>query len=221
MSRTPAIARLVLASILAVLAAAPASAGPPIYGFKGGLGVATLHGELPTDPFGAHEARKGFGGGASLMFGLGGALALQPEVLFVTKGTSLGKVNVSDWNGNVVGQSEVIQACNYVEIPMLLRVATPTAGALAPFLVAGPAIGILTSQKIVQQGMDGGLVPLEVAKGTDFGVAMGFGAELGNGSARGTIESRYTYGLTPATNASYSDARNGSLLVMAGVTIHP
>jgi Outer membrane protein beta-barrel domain len=220
MSQTPAFARLVLASVL-VLASAPATAGPPSYAVKGGLGIATVHGNLPTDPFFAHEPRKGFGGGAAFTFELGGGMALQPEVLFVTKGTSLGQVKVTDWNGNVTGTNEVIEACNYVEIPVLLRVATPTAGALSPFLVAGPAIGILASQKIVQQGMDGGLFRLDVAKGADLGIALGLGAELGHGRTRGTIESRYTLGVTPATDASYSDARNGSLLFMAGVAIHP
>ena len=220
MSHTPAISRLVLASIL-VFASAPAAADPPSYGLKAGLGIATLHGNLPTDPFFPHGTRRGFGGGAAFTFGLGGGLALQPEVLFVTKGTSLGQVNVTDWNGNVVGTAEVIQACNYVEIPVLLRVTTPTAGALSPFLVAGPAIGVLVSQKIVQQGMDGGWFQLDVARGTDVGIALGFGTEFGRGRARGTIESRYTLGMTPATDASYSDARNGSLLVMAGVAIHP
>ena len=101
MSRTPAITRLVLASIL-VFASAPAAAGPPSYGLKAGLGITTVHGNLPTDPFLAHEPRKGFGGGAALTFGLGRGLALQPEVLFVTKGTSLGQANVTDWNGKVI-----------------------------------------------------------------------------------------------------------------------
>jgi outer membrane protein with beta-barrel domain len=220
MSPTPAIARLVLASIL-VFASAPAAADPPSYGLKAGLGIATVHGNLPTDPFLAHGTRRGFGGGAAFTFGLGGALALQPEILFVTKGTSLGQANVTDWNGTVIGTTEVIQACNYVEIPVLIRVATPTAGALSPFLLAGPVIGVLASQKIVQQGMDGGWFPLDVARGTDVGITLGFGAEFGRGRARGTIESRYTLGVTPATDASYSDARNSSLLVMAGVAIHP
>jgi hypothetical protein len=220
MSNTPAIARLVLVSIL-VFASAPAAAEPPSYGLKAGLGIATLHGSLPTDPFLSHELRKGFGGGAALTFGLGRGLALQPEVLFVTKGTSLGQTNITDWNGTVIGTAEVIEACNYVEIPVLIRVATPTAGALSPFLLAGPAIGVLASQKIVQQGTEGGWFPLDVAKGADLGIALGLGAEFGHGRMRGTIESRYTLGVTPATDASYGDARNGSLLVMAGVAIHP
>lgn len=218
MSRAPAIALLV-SCILFVAAAA--AADPPSYGLKAGLGIATFHGDLPTDPFLEHGTRRGFGGGAAFTFGLGGALALQPEVLFVTKGTSLGQVNVRDWNGMVVRTTEVIQACNYVEIPVLIRVATPTAGALSPFLLAGPAIGVLVSQNIVQEGIDGGLFQLDVARGADVGIALGLGAEFGRGRARGTIESRYTLGVTPATDASYSDARNGSLLVMAGVAIHP
>jgi opacity protein-like surface antigen len=219
MSRALAIASLV-ASIL-VFASAPAAADPFAYGLKAGLGISTLHGDLPTDPFLAHETRAGFGGGAAFTFGLGGALALQPEILLVTKGVSLGQVNITDWNGMVVGAAEVTQECNDVEIPVLIRLATPTSGALSPYLLGGPAIGILASQKIVQPGMDGGLVPLDVAKGADVGITLGFGAEFGRGRTRGTIESRYTFGVTSATDASYSDARNGALLVMAGVAIHP
>jgi hypothetical protein len=186
-----------------------------------GLASTTLRGDLPTDPFQAHEARSGFGGGAALTIGLRGPLALQPEILFVTKGTSLGQVKVTDWNGAPIGTTQVIQASNYVEIPVLLRVATPTTGALSPFLVAGPAMGILVSQKIVQPGTESGWFPIDVAKGTDFGITMGIGTEFGRGRSRGTIESRYTLGVTPATDAGYSDARNSSLLVMAGVAIRP
>jgi outer membrane protein with beta-barrel domain len=219
MSRALAMASLV-ASIL-VFACAPAAADRFGYSLKAGLGIATLHGDLPTDPLYAHGPRTGFGGGAALTFGLGGALALQPEILLVTKGTSLGQVDVMDWNGTVIRTAEVIQECNYVEIPVLIRVATPSTGVLSPFLLAGPTIGILASHKIVEPGIDGGLVPLDVAKSTDVGIALGFGAEFGRGRARGTIETRYTFGVTPATEASYSDARNRSLLVMAGVAIHP
>jgi hypothetical protein len=53
-------------------------------------------------------------------------------------------------------------------------------------------------------------------------VALGVGAEIGHGRVRASVESRYTLGLTPATDSSYSNnARNSAVLIMAGLAIHP
>lgn len=213
---------LVLGLATAVAPTAIAAGGLLSYGVKAGLAAATLNGDLPTDPFFGHEKRLGFGGGAAFTFGLGGVFALQPEILYVTKGTSLGDVIITDWNGNPVGTAKVIQSCDYVEVPVLVRYSAPTGGGFAPFFLAGPVVGILASQKIHQTGMDGGLFLLDVARSTDVGVALGVGAEIGHGRVRASVESRYTLGLTPATDSSYSDnARNSAVLIMAGLAIHP
>lgn len=89
-----------------------------------------------------HDWRRGSGGGLSLTLAGRGAYSIQPEVLYVSKGTSLGEGTLTDAAGN-----------------------------------------------------HGGSPPDRL---------------------------RYTFGLTKAGNPSFSEtARNGDLLVMAGVAFHP
>ncbi len=216
---------LLSVAVAAMLAPGPASAlaaGINAVGLKGGLSVSTLHGDLPTDPFVRNGSRLGFGGGVSLTIGLEGPVSLQPEILFAAKGTSLGTIELTDGSGNPIGTADVVETLDYLEIPLLVRLALPAAGPASPYLVAGPAGGVRLSQKLALTGAGSGSTDLDVAKSTDLGLALGGGLEMGRGRIRWSLETRYTLGLTPATEDSYSDnARNGDLLVMAGVAILP
>src|SRR6185295_7786773 len=63
------------------------AAAPIAVTIKGGLSAATLHGNLPTDPFVENGTRLGLGGGLSVAIGMRGRFTLQPEMLYVMKGT--------------------------------------------------------------------------------------------------------------------------------------
>ena len=210
-------------AMMAMLAAGPPSAsavGITAIGIKGGLSVATLHGDLPTDPFVRNRTLLGPGGGVSVTIGLNGLVSLQPELLYAAKGTSLGDIDLTDNAGNPVGTAEVLEAFDYLEIPLLVRIALPTGGLASPYVVAGPAAGRRLSQKLKLTGDASSSGDLDVAKSTDLGLALGGGVEVGRGRIRWSFETRYTLGLTDATRDSYSDnARNGDLLVMAGLAI--
>ena len=93
---------IALAAVAAALVSGSASAADITgFGLKGGLSVSTLHGRLPTDALFQNETRLGAGGGVSLCIRLGEHVWLQPEVLYVAKGTSLGKIGLSDSSGEI------------------------------------------------------------------------------------------------------------------------
>jgi hypothetical protein len=208
--------------LLLLLAAAPAHAVAPMaVGIKGGLSAATWHGDLPEGPF-AHDTRFGFGAGLSFGFGFNRLITLQPELLYVQKGMSLGEVTVTDPYGTPTGSAHVILAVSYLEMPILARVALPHMANAMPYVVLGPTIGMRGAQREVLTGDLKLSQAIHFVKETDFGAAFGIGAEMGQGSARFNVETRYTLGLTNTTESYYSDnVRNGALLVMVGVALHP
>ncbi len=217
MRASPGSATLVL---LLLLTLAPGAAADVGFGVKGGLSVSTLHGRLPTDGLLENAAMYGFAGGAWATLPLGRAFALQAEVVYVAKGTSLGKVALTDSGGSQVGTAEVIEAVEYLELPLLLRVGLPLQGRLDPYLLAGPVVGLRLSQRLKLTGDASASTPIDFFRRADLGVALATGFEMGRGPARGAFEVRYTLGLTPATEDAYSDAaRNGSFQLMAGLVL--
>lgn len=200
------------------LVAMTAPAGAAVFGFKGGLSVATLRGSLPTDGLVENSSKLGFGVGGWLAIPLGPNLSLQPELNYVQKGTSLGTVELTDPGGTVIGSVDVLEAVGYLELPMLLRLSFPAGGPVSPYLVGGPVVGFRLSQQLRVSGTINASTGTDVFRSTDLGAALGGGFELGRGPFRGTFETRYTLGLTAATEDFYSsDTRNGALLVITGV----
>jgi hypothetical protein len=203
--------------VVAVAASAIPSAATSVH-LKAGFSAATLHGELPTDPLVTRGMRKGFGGGLAVTIPVRHGLAIQPEVLFVMKGTTMGEFTYTDAAGNPTGVGTAVQANDYLEVPVLLRVDLPMGGSSPPWLLIGPAFGSRLTNDFVVRGAQPLRQPLDVIRSTDIGIALGLGAALG----RMSFESRYTLGVTPAARTSYSDdARNGALLVLFGFAIVP
>ena len=208
------------AFLAALLVPAAASAAVGVIGIRAGLSVATLHGALPTDVVLQNGWKLGFGGGILLSIPLAGGVSLQPELNYVTKGTSLGTVDLTDSTGTSFGTAEILTALAYLEVPVLARVSLP-GGLVSPYLVAGPVLGIRVSQQLRIKGSVSFATDLQDFRAVDLGVAAGGGLELGRGPVRAIVEGRYTRGLTPAAEDSFSsDARNGSILISMGVALH-
>ncbi|MBI1796708.1 MAG: PorT family protein [Candidatus Eisenbacteria bacterium] len=189
---------------------------------KGGVSIATWYGDLPTDPLFANGSRVGVGAGVGFSFGLTRLIAVQPELLYVEKGTSLGDVTLTDAYGASTGTAHDVLAVDYIELPVLARIALPHARQAAPYLIVGPALGMRGAQRQKVSGDVHLSQAIRFVKDTDVGVAFGIGTEVGSGPRRFEAEARYTLGLTQATEPSYStNARNGALLLLLGVAIHP
>lgn len=209
-------------ALIAALSLCPATtaSGAPAFGLKCGASLATLHGALPTDGLIENGWKGGFAAGAWVFHDLGRSFAIQLETNYVSKGTTLGSIEVTDPFGTPIGTFRVSEVASYLEIPVLLRISIPTGGVAAPFFLAGPAAGFRLAQKVRVSGLVGFSADIDTFKAADLGAALGAGLELGRGPVRGTLETRYTLGLTGATEDFYStDARNGALLFALGVAI--
>jgi hypothetical protein len=163
-----------------------------------------------------------------------GAWSFQPEVLYVSKGTSFGKSDLTDASGTLVGTFETSFVVNYLEIPLLTRLGFRSRETVSPYLIAGPAVGFRTSQDFQFSGGIQGKFGIDSFNAYDLGLALGSGFELGLGAYRGLFEVRYTIGLVTAVKdppflsigpgpipTNSNTARNGDLLVMAGLVFQP
>jgi hypothetical protein len=154
----------------------PASAQVSI-GLKAGLNTSFWTGTDAdnTDP------RLGFSGGATLRYDATRSLALQTEVLYSQKGVALGSTSLADFS---VRQ-------DYVEIPVLARVAVPVSRFADAGIYVGPSFGIPVSAKLVGSGNNGS-ASQDADANTDIGITLGadyFSGPFG-------VDLRYTSGLT-------------------------
>ena len=184
-------------------AAYAASAQGREIGVKGGLSVAEFSGG--DNDFDQQEgSRKGLVAGAFLAFPLGGPLSLQPEALFVQKGSAY---DFTDLDTTV--------KLDYVEVPLLLKARFGVG--VRPYVFAGPYVGFRLSAKADsdagEDGPDG--VDLEdETKGTDYGFVGGAGVEIG----MFLVEGRYARGFAGiASDEIDDDIDNAVWSVLVGL----
>lgn len=145
--------------------------------------------------------------------------AIQPEVLYIKKGAK--------YEEGINGETAKFWFnLTYLEIPVLAKITVPTQGSVKPFLFAGPAVALKLSTKLkMEVGGDSVEVESEevneMLKGTDFGLVIGGGLDIGLG-APGTgsisVDIRYSLGLTNIFDVEGEDikVRNGAFSIMVG-----
>lgn len=140
MSLHPAAIRAAVALLIsALLATTPvvaqtsqSSGGRGTYGVLAGVNFANLGGSDVQDA----KTRTGFVGGVYAAWPLGTGLSFQLEALYSMEGA---KTNTGA-NGAL--------KLDYVRVPVLLRVAVPTASMTRPFLAFGPSFGLQTKCEV-------------------------------------------------------------------------
>jgi hypothetical protein len=211
---TPVIAALAAMTFLT------AGAQAQTIGFKLGAAFADMSSDAATEI--STERITGFSGGGHIRFGLGTRIGLQAELLSVTKG--------ANFTGLLPTESFDYRF-EYIEIPITVFVPLTT-GSVAPYVFAGPAIGLEIRCRVTPRGTvtgadterdcsDSGVGSIErrspdisLVGGAGLGFAMGPGAVL--------IEGRYTAGLRAInenTAAGAGDLRHRVITVMAGYEI--
>jgi len=211
---------LVLAVVL--MAARPAAAGIGSVSIKGGLSMANLLGTLPTSQLVSNGHRNSAGGGVAVTFPTGGPWSFQPELLYVSKGTSYGSSDLTDAVGNVVGSVETSLVIDYLEFPLLARYGFRAEETMSPYLLAGASVGFRTRQDLVISGDLSSKTGVDFFRPADLGLAFGSGFELGRSRYRGLLEARYTLGLLDVGRDPFSSSvRNGNFLLMAGMSYRP
>lgn len=211
-------------------------------GVKGGLNLSTFGGEDANQGFQSDELqgmsfeldpsmRTAFVAGAFISVQLDDYFALQPELLFVSRGVRY------NGDGTVLGPYtyDVKMAINYLEIPVLAKLTIPTGTPAIPFVYAGPSLGlkmgkVITEGKVTSMGQELDIEDEENEeadaniKSTDIGVALGAGLGLNLGGGMLSFDARYTLGLTnimkPQTdgdgNETEMDIKNRSLSLTVG-----
>lgn len=198
--------------VFALIAAAPVSAQSTRIGAKVGLTSATVTGD---DAEGA-ESLNGFSGGVFATFQLSPAFAIQPEVLYMSKGAS---VDIED-------EFTADLKLRYIEIPVLAKVSFGT-GVLRPNVFAGPAIAFRTGCEIeAGDGEFSGTVDCDddeldigAFKTTDFGAVVGVGFDYDLGSAALLVDARLDLGLSSLDDTGTdADAKNRAWSFLVGAS---
>lgn len=131
------------------------------------------------------DSRVGFIGGAFLTYNLNRQFALQPEILYVNKGSQKTLfIFTAYWD------------IDYLEIPVLLKFDLDPEGAIHPLLFAGPALDILLSSEIGALSYTYDVS--DAMKSVDFSIAFGGGFDY----KHFVFDVRYTLGLANTIDAA-------------------
>jgi len=131
-------------------------------------------------------------------FGVLGAVHLSP--MFAVQ-AELNYVTVGEWweDTESVDVWKIVENFGYLQIPVLLKVRLMPESKVAPFLSAGPFLGILLSAH-EKEYLNGELTDdfewKSYFKSTDFGAAFGGGAEFMVSKLKVFVDLRFNMGLT-------------------------
>ena len=173
--------------------------------------------ELGGDDISGGDSRTGLNIAGSVTFPLGESLALHTGAGYSQKG-----LTESDEGFDVAIKLD------YIEIPVLLRFAFPTEGALGVHIMGGAAIGIEASCKLeASSGSSSASVDCDdpevdlATKTFDMGLMGGFGASLGLTDRLDlVVDLLYNLGLTSIEDSGAgADVKNRAFTLRAGVAI--
>lgn len=163
-------------------------------GLKGGLNLANATGSDAGDT----DMRIAYHVGGFVNIGLGGALAVQPELLYNSVGAK----------GSEDGY-DITYKLNYFTVPVMLMYSFGNFN-----IQAGPQFGFLASAKgkIEYQGESAEADIKDSFKSTDVGLNVGLGAGFGKLHA----SARYCIGMTKIWDEDDVDVKNGVIQLSLG-----
>jgi hypothetical protein len=175
------------------VSAQPTAGGVAGIGIKLGFDVAKINTDY-SELNDFLDSRTGFTGGAYLTYKLNRQFAVQPEILYVSKGAEKDIFFFSaHWN------------VDYLEVPVLMKFDVVPQGPVHPNLFAGPAMSFLLSSEI--KAFD---VSYDVADGmktVDASLVFGGGVNF----KRFTLDVRYTLGLVNTVDAEKVNELTGAV----------
>lgn len=186
-----------LALALAVGVAGAAQAQSITYGVKAGASLTNFTGSDISD----NANKFGFHAGVLANFAVNDMFSIQPEVLYSMKGAQ------------VKGNSDNKVNLNYIDVPVMVKVAT---GATGLFFELGPQVGFLAIAKAKDNS---GSTDVKDAFNTvDFGYAAGLGFKTESGPMVGL---RYNGGFTNTFKevlGTQPNAKNSAFQLYVGYT---
>ena len=183
------------------------------FGVKGGLSLAYLA-YKPAPIYNPFGNKAGAVGGISLNLGLASSFSLQPEILYVQKGTK--------WSETLEGEEFTGKyELDSVEVPLLLNFSFPIAGSsFVPSVYAGPYAGFNTRAKVkvTEAGESYSEDFKDEVKDTEFGLTFGIGLGKKIGHGKIVLDVRYDLGLTNIAEgmAEGESVKNKTWLFMLG-----
>jgi hypothetical protein len=198
-------ALLVSVSVLS-LAPVPVCSEITGFGVKTGIAISNIFGRDVYD----QKFRAGFSYGIFMTYGFSRTFAVQPELLFVMKGSKY-------VNGRGSDAYRETMSLEYVELPILVKYYLPLSRAFKVHVFAGPApalnIRARVNSKFAGESQE---ETLDNVMGVDVGLAAGAGIEIPFGSGQITFDARYTAGLTTLSKEADDNIRNGAVSFLLG-----
>jgi len=199
--------RIVLVSFLLSMSS-PAWAGPVSYGIKGGLTLATMSQNSAYEALVPFETRTGWSAGVFALSPIDNSFSIQADLLYVSRGASLGKSEIRGPSGEDLGTFETFLKRDDLDVGVRARYTIAPGAKIQPYLVAGPAVSIELSEKFTTDPSNDILSGSStLLKSLGVVVTFGAGTEIPIGSGRWLVEANYDLGV----NDLAEDFVNGSL----------
>lgn len=153
------------------------------------------------------DRRGGWLLGGFAVFDVTGPFALQPELNYVQKGAE-----------SESGGSTVTTKLNYIELPILAKIQTPSAGLVSPSVFLGPsaALNIKAEQEVGSSTSD---IDDDI-RGFDLGAVFGVGVDANVGVGTLLVDARYSLGLIDISDdddlAEEPSLRNQGFMLTVG-----
>ena len=163
----------IILTAVAVFGFVFANAQDTRYGFKGGLNLSNLSGDIEEN-----STKLGFHLGGFAQIKVSDKFSIQPELLYSEQGTSFNNVD-ADFNGSIY-TGDVKLKLSYINIPVMFKFYVDKSF----HFEAGPQLGILTTAKTATKisGFDQEVKQdaKDFFKSTDFGLNFGVGYDFTN-----------------------------------------
>jgi hypothetical protein len=202
--------RFVCASLIAIPIVGTATGQTGVtparrFGFTAGVNSSTISGS----DLGNVSRRTGFIAGGLLVLPVSSNIAIEPELVYSTKG-------IESHDSGVDASLKM----NYVQLPVLVRVEIPASGGTKPFLYGGPAISYKASCNVevngggtnINSGCDNLESDSDKLKTVDYGLVAGGGLMFDFGGRKFSIGARYDHSLGKISESSDSKHRAISVL---------
>jgi hypothetical protein len=211
------IRRIVFATVVAAAVVGASSASAQTIGFKVGPSFANWNMEEDGAEL-EGSTLTSFMGGGFIRFNMG-RLGIQPELLYVTRGTEF-----EDETGEFGGT--VKTKVDYIEIPVLLVLPLTVGTGISPYIFGGPSFAFEVGCKLEVDGgeFDGSVDCDEDGedsgrKSLDLGATAGLGLTFPMGPGALLIEGRYNFGLSNISDIDNVDIKSRTAAILAGYQI--
>ena len=190
---------IVIMAILACFGVSALAEGMT-YGIKAGVNLADFTGDIEHN-----ESKLVFGGGLFLNYAFTDIFSIQPELLYMMRGTKHEQLENTGYH------------LTYFEVPVLVKLSLPTDAAFVPHAFAGPSFGFLRDATLEMTNIENDAKDL--FNSVDYGAVLGTGIDFMIGQGRLLLDARYSFSLSNIVNDEEEDEdelKNSGITIMLG-----